>query len=558
MNSKPTYSAKIQVQLLCEALAAYGITDIVISPGSRNGALTLQFVNDHRFQCYSIVDERSAGYVALGMAQQTRKPVVICCTSGSAAANYLPAITEAFYQNLPLIVLTADRPLSYTDLFDGQTIRQEHLFDTHIYHSEQLTEDTSDSRLTETFVKIKNAVFSCLKNQGPVHLNMPFTEPLYEVVTEKLIEFEKISPPQITYDSVDYQQLKNLWSQSSKTLILVGLQPPNQSFQALLQQLSSQPQVVVFTETTSNAFHQQYVNTIDTAITGLSEQQLQDLQPTLLITLGQNVISKKIKQYLRKHKASMHWHVNPHWQPDTYFSLTHKIKVPETEFLAHAVENFEEVSSDYQKNWLQIRDEKLQKQTQFLQTAPYSDFKFWETFIPQIPADYIVHYGNSSIIRYAQLFHPKHTNPVYANRGTSGIDGSTSTAAGFAMKSEKPVLLVTGDIAAFYDSNGLWNSYIPSSFRVIVVNNGGGNIFKIIPGPANTRAIEFFETPHHRSLKLLAELNGFQYEKCSNLDEIHAKLSHFFQPSDKPKMLEIDTTQAPNAEILQQFLQISR
>lgn len=558
MEAKPIFSAKLQVQLLAEAFAAYGIQDIVISPGSRNGALTLQFTNDKRFNCYSIVDERCAGYVALGMAQKTEKPVVICCTSGSAAANYYPAVTEAFFQNIPLIVLTADRPLSYTDLFDGQTIRQEKLFEQHAYHSEQLTEDDSDNGLTETFIKIKNAVFSCYNNQGPVHLNMPFSEPLYEVVSEKSIQFEQITPPHIDFESPDWIELQDVWEQSKKVMILVGQQKPDAALQAALAKIAELPQILVLAETTSNTFSENYINTIDTSITGLSQDELEDLQPDLLITLGQNVISKKIKQFLRQYKPKFHWHVNLHWQPDTYFSLSHSLKMPETQFLQTAVTKFSAQDSQYQAKWLKVRDVKLQAQKEFLRSAPYSDFTFWEKFIPQIPENYIIHYGNSSIIRYAQLFHHTANQQIYANRGTSGIDGSTSTAAGFAAKSEKPVLLVTGDIAFFYDANGLWNHYIPKNFRILVVNNGGGNIFKIIPGPAKSGSIDFFETPHRRSIQNLATLNGFGYSHCDNLQDLSMKLQEFFEFSDQPQILEIDTTAAANAEILQTFLTISR
>lgn len=152
-------SKKINVQLIVEAFYAMGIRDIVISPGSRNGALTMDFVNHGGFATHSVVDERSAGFVALGMAQKTEKPVVVCCTSGSAAANYYPAVTEAFYQNIPLIVLTADRPANFTDIFDGQTIRQENLFEKHTFFNTQLSEQDDDEQIYENFIKIKKRCF---------------------------------------------------------------------------------------------------------------------------------------------------------------------------------------------------------------------------------------------------------------------------------------------------------------------------------------------------------------------------------------------------------------
>ncbi|MXV39241.1 2-succinyl-5-enolpyruvyl-6-hydroxy-3-cyclohexene-1-carboxylic-acid synthase [Flavobacteriaceae bacterium Ap0902] len=550
-------SSKINVQLIAETLINLGVEDIIISPGSRNGALTMQFANDKRFHCYSIVDERSAGYVALGMALEIQKPVVISCTSGSAAANYYPAITEAFYQNIPLIVLTADRPEGYADLFDGQTIRQENLFEKHVYYSTQLQESEHDEILTSNFLEIKKAVHEAIVHQGPVHINMPFSEPLYESIEEKLITFDAIGDPNHPTHFVPWDDMTQEYTQIEKVMILVGQHAPNAELQKLIDEVSNFDNVIILTETTSNLHTTSHISQIDAVLRNIKDDMIDAFKPDLLITLGQRVISKKIKQFLRQNKPQFHWHVDQHWQPDTYFALTQEVKQSPAEFLSIFLEDFQPKKSNYKHQWHAIEQHNQQSQDAFMQSLPWSDLLVFKEIIGHYPAAYTVHYSNSSVIRYSQLF--KHTphNPVYCNRGTSGIDGSTSTAIGFAMKSEKPVVLVTGDISFFYDSNALWNNYIPSHFRIILINNGGGNIFKIIPGPAKSNALEtFFETQHHLKASHLASMYGFEYLQVTDQTQLKSVWQEFYAISKAPKILEINTQGAPNAETLHQFIQV--
>lgn len=550
-------SSKFNVQLISEAFIQFGLKDIVISPGSRNGGLTMQFVNEASFNCYSIVDERSAAFVGLGMAQKTGKPVVICCTSGSAAANYYPAITEAFYQNVPLVVLTADRPEKFTDLFDGQTIRQQGLYDKHIYKSVQLTEDDDDANLTDNFLKIKETLIACVQNSGPVHINMPFSEPLYESTEEKLIDFDKLSVPKNPVVTVDWETLDPEYRNADKVMVLVGQQNPDDAFNALIGKLTERENVIILTETTSNLHHSNLISQIDAALRNIDENNAEKFQPDLLITLGQNVISKKIKQFLRQYKPKYHWHVDRYWHPDTYFCLTQKINFEAKDFVQEFLEKTLEKSSVYRNLWLDIKERNDVQQAEFMKTVAWSDLRVFKNIVENFPGSAAIHYSNSAVIRYSQLFRHDPTNEVYCNRGTSGIDGSTSTAAGFAMKSEKQVILVTGDISFFYDSNGLWNNYLPANFRIILVNNGGGNIFSIIPGPDSTGALDkFFETKHDFTAEHLSKIFNFDYLTWSDASESKNIWKKFYEMSERPKILEINTKSAPNAQTLRQFIDI--
>ena len=269
----------LNVQLVAETFLAANIQHIVLSPGSRNGALTMQFANDDRFITHSIIDERSAAFVALGIAQKLRQPVVICCTSGSAAANYYPAVTEAFYQNIPLIILTADRPEHLVDNFDGQTIRQKNLYQSHSYYSTQLSEKDDTETLTENMLKVKDALTKSKQCMGPVHINMPFSEPFYGSTVEQLITIETLLIPEKEFPEIDIFALSRKWNLAQKKLVLVGLHPTDKHFNQLINSLANDPSVVVLTEVTSNIHNNLFINKIDQIIYNLSSYELENLKP---------------------------------------------------------------------------------------------------------------------------------------------------------------------------------------------------------------------------------------------------------------------------------------
>lgn len=552
------FSTKLNVQLIAEVLSTFDIEHIVLSPGSRNGSLATHFSHHPKFKTYSIVDERSAGFVALGMAQQLRKPVVVCCTSGSALVNYYPAVTEAFYQNVPLIVLSADRPEHLTDQFDGQTIRQKKVFESHIISEVQLSENESTETLTHNLGLIKKAVGESIQKSGPVHINMPFSEPLYEFQESIDIHFDQFEIPKNQKTEIDVSPFSERWNSAQKKLVLVGLQFPNQRLNELIRELADDDSVVVMTETTSNLHSPEFFNKIDSVIYSLSEETLETHKPEILLTVGQNVVSKKIKAFLRNHKPEQHWHLDAYWQPDTFQCLTDRINSDPIEFLEKFVPEIIQQSSHYYNDWNSLKAEKEKLQKEFAEKTGFSDFKVFEKIIETLPENIDLQYSNSSAIRYAQLFDHCPDIRVFCNRGTSGIDGSTSTAAGAAMADERQTVLISGDIAFFYDSNGLWNNYIPNNFRIILINNGGGNIFKIIPGPENSGVVEkVFETAHRLNASHLAEMFGFEYLNAKSLESLQQSLNGFYSKSDRPKILEVNTSEIKNEEVMREYFRIS-
>ncbi|WP_297983892.1 2-succinyl-5-enolpyruvyl-6-hydroxy-3-cyclohexene-1-carboxylic-acid synthase [uncultured Chryseobacterium sp.] len=548
------FSSKRSIQILTHLLKEYGIFNTVISPGSRNAPLAIHFSETDELNCYSIVDERSAGFVGLGMAKSEKKPVALTCTSGSAAANYYPAVTEAFYQNVPLLLLTADRPADYTDIFDGQTIRQKNLFQQHSYGDFQLLEDNEAGADDENFALIKKAIELCFEKQGPVHINIPLSEPLYEMVSE-VPNYPSVEK---TIQKKNYELPSNLaadWNLSKRIMILVGTRDKSKELEMQLSQMVKNHSVVVLTEANSNLNNEKFFSHIDRYITHFTEEDFKTYAPDLLITVGQNVVSKRVKQFLRKAHPKNHWHIDEVWQPDTYFSLTQKIETKPELFFSKLL-NFAKLEPQpYFNLWDSLRDKKDLKHKEYCLKTGYSDFKIFETLAQKLPGNINLHFSNSSAIRYAQLFDfQKHK--VYCNRGTSGIDGCTSTAMGYAMRNPNQTVLVTGELSFFYDINGLWNNYIPPYTRIIVINNGGGDIFKIIPGPSETNALdEFILTKHNRNAELLAKNFGFSYTKVEDEDTLLRVMDNFFKPDAKPKLLEIDTTEVDNAEILKKYFE---
>lgn len=548
------FSSKRSIQLLAYLLKEYGIFNIVISPGSRNAPLSIHFSETDEFNCYSIVDERSAAFVGLGMAKSEKKPVAITCTSGSASANYYPAITEAFYQNVPLLILTADRPTDFVDIFDGQTIRQNAIFAQHSYGDFQLLEDGKENADEENFNLIKKAIELCFEKQGPVHINIPLEEPLYQLVSE----LPTFPPIEKTIQKKQYELPSNLaaeWNLSKRILILVGTRDYSEELEMQLGQLVKNHSVVVLTEATSNIKHPKFFSHIDRYIFNFSEEDFKTYAPDLLVTIGQNVVSKKVKQFLRKAKPKNHWHIHEIWQPDTFFSLTEKIETQPEIFFKKLLNFIKLEPQPYFNLWDVLRDKRDLKHKDYCLKTPFSDFKFFEILSEKLPENINLHFSNSSAIRYAQLFDFQ-KNKIFCNRGTSGIDGSTSTAMGFAMKSAQQTVLVTGDLGFFYDINGLWNNYIPPYTRIIIFNNGGGDIFKIIPGPGSTNALEeFILTKHHKNAEYIAKHFGFSYTKVSDEDTLSRVLDNFFKQDVKAKILEVDTSAIENSEILKGYFE---
>ena len=476
------YSSIPSAQTVVIHCKAKGIQDIVISPGSRNAPLTIGFTEDPSFNCFSIVDERCAAFFALGMAQQLQRPVAVLCTSGSALLNYYPAIAEAFYSNIPLVVISADRPFYKIDVGDGQTIRQDHVFDRHIGYSANMKQDvihatekvkkyapqSIDGNVASEQVKIQsyndgelNKVLNlAIGHKLPVHINVPFEEPLYGKILEATVKpyFNEIIKSDAVVEDLD--GFLDYWNSTKRKMVLVGVNYPNCVEQKYLDQLANDPSVVVLTETTSNIYHPNFFPSIDSILAPIEkseakEQLFEALRPEILLTFGGLVVSKKVKAFLRKYKPKHHWHIDKYKAYDTFFVLSHHFNYHINDFFNQFLTSVQKVESEYFEYWNDIKFEYEVKRKEYLQRIPFSDMTVFGQIFESIPENVQLQMANSSTIRYGQLFNLKPSIEVFCNRGTSGIDGSLSTAIGASVINEKQTILIAGDLSFLYDSNGL-------------------------------------------------------------------------------------------------------
>ncbi|AVR46944.1 2-succinyl-5-enolpyruvyl-6-hydroxy-3-cyclohexene-1-carboxylic-acid synthase [Christiangramia fulva] len=568
--------SKIPVARSIVALCvAKDIKHVVISPGSRNAPLTIGFTHHSNIKAYSIVDERCAAFFALGMAQQLKKPVAVVCTSGSALLNYYPAISEAFYSDIPLVVISADRPVERIDIGDGQTIRQKNVFENHILYSANLYSElvleaeTKDEKLKQKQFEaqkhnereINLALNKAIEEKGPVHINVPFYEPLYDTVEDVNAQPLQIFPEikERFYTAKQLDPYVKVWNSARRKMVIVGVEQPNAVEQEFLDKLAKDPSVIVFTETTSNLHQDEFFTRIDTLIGPIEKDMNRDdlflkLQPDILLTFGGMIVSKKIKAFLRNFNPKNHWHIDPKKAYNTFFCLNKHFETEVNSFFSEFFPLTEDIESDYAAFWKDVRKKRQKRHEEYMAEIEYSDLKAMQLIVPEVPEGNIIHFGNSSTIRYAQLFQWDKSLKIYCNRGTSGIDGSVSTAVGAAVSLGEPVLLVTGDLSFFYDSNALWNNYIPPNLRIIVLNNRGGGIFRILPGNKNSENFDtFFETVHNLKARPLCEMYDFEYRSADSEDTLKNALNGFFEKSEKPRLLEIFTPRKTNDEVLLEY-----
>lgn len=534
-----------------------GVSEVIISPGSRNAPLIEAFVADDFFNLYSIIDERSAGFFALGLAQQSLKPAILVCTSGSAALNYAPAIAEAYYQALPLIVLSADRPARWINQQEGQSINQNEVFKNYVKASFTLPENLS--KLTDHLHAQRIFNEACLvasrNRKGPVHINIPLEEPLYGRADSNYPLRPMHELGRANLNDQELADLSEIWSESQAVMILCGQIHPDESLRKELIALKQKhPGIVVLTESLSNAFHPSFVNCIDTIIEGI---EIEDhFRPELLISVGEHLVSKKIKALLRKFKPDYHWSIKESLQiEDTFNALTHKLTAEPQRVLEQLLEFEHKEASEFSRTWEKLNRKKQQLHANFVKTLPFSDMRVFQFFLDAVPEDFQIQMGNSTVVRYAQLFEAARFNKQFGNRGTSGIDGCSSTAVGAAVGSNEPVVLITGDVAFQYDSNAFLNDYVSSKLRVLVINNAGGNIFKIIPGPENMDAGRgFLESPHAYTAEAIAKRSNMIYQRASSMSEFQEALDNFFKlDAQSAVVLEVFTDSELSATTLKAY-----
>lgn len=554
-------------------MAAKGIEQVVVSPGSRNAPITILLNANKNLQLLSIADERSAGFFALGLSLQSRKPVALLCTSGSAVLNYAPAIAEAYYQKVPLLVLTSDRPVELIDQGDGQTIRQQNVFSNYIRKAFNLPTEINDDNARWYFDRIVNEAIdrTMFPANGPVQINIPLKEPLYDlqpITPDQDVRVINYIGPETSISSSNILQLTTAWNTAASKLIIAGQMHPDKEMTELLELLAHDPTVAILTETTSNVYSTRFISCVDRTLAQIPLSRNADFTPDILVSLGGAVVSKKIKAMVRSLKPKQTWNITPdpeEFHFDTYMSLTSTIAMDQKTFirlLAVSEKNSAHHNPlKYSDLWKQCSHASLTKHEKAIDKLPFCDMVAYRKIFDNLPPQTAVHLGNSTPIRYAQLFDFNGETIFYSNRGVSGIDGCTSTAAGFSYNYQGITLLITGDIGFFYDSNGLWNPNLNERLKIIMINNGGGNIFRVIDGPAEYAELEpFIETSHNINAEGICRNFNVQYYKATSEKELAELLPVFFESNhgSRPALLEIVTDNKISSQALKDYFKLLR
>ena len=547
------------IKILIEVLKEKGIRQVVLSPGSRNAPLLVAFAREKQIRHFVVLDERSAAFMALGMAQQSGVPVALVCTSGTAPLNYAPAIAEAYYQRLPLIVITADRPVEWIDQDDSQTIRQQAVFRNIVKASYQLPAELfhADEHWYANRL-VNDALNTALKGrQGPVHLNIPLRESLYGLrdYPEREVRTIECIDPAPSLSAGVMQRLVDIFDHCPKVMILAGFHRPDFRLREALHRLAGYPNVVVLTETLANVTSERHIGTIDRVLATVKEAEREEYRPELLITFGGPLISRHVKAYLRKFRPRWHWSIDRTEHPaDTMQVLTTQIQLEAEGFFPQLVAVAKGRASDYALRWKEKKESAAVRHEEFAGRVEWSDWKAFSLILPALPEGSALQLANSTPVRYGQLFDYFQVKRVDGNRGTSGIDGSTSTAVGTALMREGITTLITGDMSFLYDSNALWNKYISSRLKIIVMKNGGGGIFRFISGPSELEELEeCFETGTEVDVCGFAQLHHFRYFKASDEVELAGVLPEFFNETEWPVILEVETPRLKNAEVLKSY-----
>ena len=548
------YSNKKSIQQLLALMLEHGVTNVVLSPGSRNAPLIHTFSQHPQLTCYTIVDERSAAYFALGLILKTQKPVAVCCTSGTALLNYSSATAEAYYQKLPLMVISADRPAHWVGQADGQTINQKNVLANFVKRSVTLPEINNADDLWLCNRLVNEALVALTRiDAGPVHVNIPLSEPLYEFTEEAIPSVRKI---QLVEGKAEVPSAYvEEWGTFTKKMVVVGQHHPSKELVGAIEKLSRRGDTVIIAEHTANLPSTVSVRQLEQVLVSLTDSEKAQFAPDILLTIGGHIVSKRFKQLIRRHQPSKHWRIGCD-VVDTYQALTDLLDVDAPSFV-NEIAKTEVGTTEYQDRWSNRSERIIAAGKEYLKEIPYTDLLVYKTIFERMPSGISLHLGNSSPVRYAQLFALANDVDVYSNRGTSGIDGVVSTFTGFASKNDKLSLLVVGELSFLYDSNGLWNRYLSPKARIIVVNNGGGGIFRLIDGPSRSEALEqHIEYRHGQSVENIARAFGVEYLSASNEKELEGAVATLMDESiSKPMLLEVFTPSELNSEVYKGYFE---
>ena len=536
------------IATLVDEFAQLGITHAVFSPGSRSTTMAMLFREHGDFETYMNIDERSAGFMALGIAKAHRKPVILVCTSGSAVAHYMPAVLEAQYSGVPMIILSADRPYTLQHVGAPQTVDQQKLFGTAVNYYEELAVPQQDHYYTYPRLVARKAYMKAMDvNRGPVHINVPLFEPLVPELDKKHFDCGRL-PFSVVGGTIQPSDVHAMYDllKNTKVLILAGPSAYPNDIESILA-LSYMFNAPILGDPLSNMRSVRDERVVTSYDAVLTQEAYRDvLQPDCILQIGQMVVSKRVQQWV----ASMQHtpiisvsptmdYTNPAGNTTLFVQSTPqdlvaalKIGIPEL----HAMENegyaegaYEELDTadnGYLATWIHA-DEVGRKQ---LDTVAREQelFEGYTIHLLQelLPEPSQIMVANSMSIRDMDYFWAgnRHSAIIYGNRGVNGIDGTVSTALGIATNGI-PTVLLTGDLTFFHDLNGLAVAKThPLHLTIIVHNNDGGGIFEYLPQKGTPHFDYLFSTSQSLDYSGLATLYGIDFVRVASNDELKQAL----------------------------------
>lgn len=563
-------TANQYVRLIIDCIALHGVRTAYCSPGSRNAPLLIALESHHEIFKHVVADERSAAFQALGCALVEQTPVLLVCTSGTAVLNYAPAVAEAYYAGVPLIIVSADRPAEWIDQDDSQTIRQFGVL-SHIvkasYDVRAIPEETSGKytsgggwRINRT---VNEAMLKALEGKpGPVHINVQLGEPLgdmEEIIPDQPRIVEQIDRAESLSKSAMQDIIRSI--EGKKIMLVAGFMRPDNKLDRAVRRLAALPNVVVMAETVSNLHNPASESSmIDAVLCRLSQEEKQKLRPDVIISIGGALVSRMLKQYIRLNPPEYHISVgHSNYFCDCFQSLTTKVEVDPAGFIASLSGGLNKSvsrgwSNDFAESWLSARKRAAAEAASYVKAAPWSDLKALHYLFSHLKLDNLF-LSNGTVVRYSQLFaHSCHAE--YCNRGVSGIDGSTATAVGGAEAYSGETTLISGDMSWLYDSGVSTLGRIPGRMKCVVIDNSGGGIFRFIKSTSSISPdiLEtYFCAPSDYSVADIAEAYGYETFEADDMPSLEEGVKWLDSDSDLPGILVVHTPPEVSADVLKGY-----
>lgn len=530
-----SYSDKKNINVLCAVMLGHGVRHAVVCPGSRNAPIVHNFNECPQMSCYSVTDERSAGFFALGMVEQLREPVAVCVTSGTALLDLAPAVAEARHRHLPLVVISADRHTAHIGQQMGQTIDQPGALSRFTLMDVNLVEPHDE--LTHWHCnRLANEAMIAARHGGPVHINVPYDEPLFNFTESSLPEERIMTSVNVLADETALFEVFKPVKKSHRPMLVIGQMPQGIVSREIMRAIA--PHVAVLVEALGADGGGKPFDELLPLVENRTE-----FEPDMVIYMGGTLVSKRIKAYLRRLEGIPMIEVSDDGEVhDTFGHLAQVIRCKPAEALQAISKLFEkENDSPFAKCWNDALDHTKQY---FDDSRP--DFsqmlavKLALQSVRESEMPFVLHFANSQPVRFANLFAQQH---ICCNRGVNGIEGTTSAAAGCAAVTDDRVLCVTGDLSFFYDQNALWNNNLHGNLRILLLNNGGGGIFSRLPGletsPARDKMIAACHKTHAEGC---CQQHGVDYRAAHGSEDLYNGITWLIQDEgDRPRLLEVIT-----------------